>query len=190
MFISWLLMLFTGPQYMVCEQQTYVEVAGFPEDSLANEIATYTYNKYWMDILLLLKAENGTFEPNRKHNSSYKKCVKWYDENRQRRIPAKRDAENKKCYGQLKTFNDWWLCGISEYRHPELVYNPSFTDRHRQVDKCAELKQGWTAFYWWKSRNKYKNQFTILQKEVCHLTSYLEKQSTYLWMSWLNYPTH
>lgn len=180
--ITWLLMLFTGPQYMTCEQQTYVQVAGFPEESLANEIATYTYNTYGMDILLLLKAENGTFEPNRKHNYSYKKCVKWYDENRQRRIPAKRDAEEKKCYWTLKTFNDWWLCGISEYYHPEIVYNPSFTDRHRQVDICAQLKQGWTVFYWWKNRNKYKNLFTIKTWETCQLKSYLELQQNYLWL--------
>ena len=146
---------------------TKVEVKWFPEWALAHEIATYTYNKYGLDYLLLLKAENGTFEPERRHNGWTKHCVKGYDEETQRRIPAKYDKENKRCYWTRMTAYDYWLCWFNEYRHPESVYNENFHNRQWQVDRCVELKKWGTAFYWWNSRYKNKNSFIFTEVEVC-----------------------
>ena len=154
----------------VCETWTVVKVKWFPEGSLANEIATYTYNTYWLDYLLLLRAENGTFEPDRRHNWYVKRCIKGYNEETQRRI-LWRVVEGK-CYWERKAMYDWWLCGFNEYRHPEVVMSYKFWDRQRQVDKCVELKKGWTAFYWWSGRYKYKNDFIFTEEQKCHSMSW------------------
>ena len=150
----------------VCETWTVVKVKWFPEGSLANEIATYTYNTYWLDYLLLLRAENGTFEPGRRHNGYVKRCIKGYNEETQRRILWQ--VKGGKCYWEWKAMYDWWLCGFNEYWHPEVVMNYKFWDWKRQVDKCVELKKGWTAFYWWAGRYKYKNDFIFTEEQVCH----------------------
>lgn len=150
----------------VCETGTVVKVKGFPEGSLANEIATYVYNTYWLDYLLLLRAENWTFEPMRRHNSSVKRCIKGYNEKTQRRILWQ--VKNGKCYWEWKAMYDWWLCGFNEYRHPEIVMDYRFWDWKRQVDKCVELKKGWTIFYWRNGRYKHKNDFIFTEEQVCH----------------------
>lgn len=156
------------PEEKDCVLETVVRVKWFPEDSLANTISTYTYNTYWLDYLLLLRAENGTFEPERRHNGWTKHCVKGYDEQAQRRIPAKYDKETKVCYWEWKAMYDWWLCWFNEYWHPEMVYNENFHDRQRQVDRCVELKKGGTVFYWWNGRYKHKNDFIFTEEIVCH----------------------
>ena len=151
---------------VTCETWTVVKVKWFPEGSLANQIATYTYNTYWLDYLLLLRAENGTFEPERRHNSSVKRCIKGYNEKTQRRILWQ--VKEGKCYWERKAMYDWWLCGFNEYWHPEIVMDYRFGDWQRQVDKCVELKKGWTVFYWRNGRYKYKNDFIFTEEQVCH----------------------
>ena len=150
----------------VCETWTVVKVKGFPEGSLANEIATYVYNTYWLDYLLLLRAENGTFEPMRQHNGWVKRCIRGYNEKTQRRILWQ--VKDGKCYGERKTMYDWWLCGFNEYWHPEIVMDYRFWDWKWQADKCVELKNGWTIFYWRNGRYKYKNDFIFTEEQVCH----------------------
>ena len=151
---------------VVCETQTVVKVKWFPEWALAHEIATYVYNTYGLDYLLLLRAENGTFEPMRQHPGWISRCIKGYNEETQRRILWQ--VKDGKCYWEWKTMHDWWLCGFNEYWHPEIVMSYRFWDWKRQADKCVELKKGWTIFYWWNGRYKYKNDFIFTEEEVCH----------------------
>lgn len=151
---------------VVCETWTVVKVKWFPEGALANDIATYVYNTYGLDYLLLLRAENGTFEPMRRHNSSVKRCIKGYNEERQRRILWR--VVNGKCNWKWKAMYDWWLCGFNEYWHPEITMDYRFWDWKRQADKCVELKKWGTVFYWRNGRYKYKNDFIFTKEQICH----------------------
>jgi len=151
---------------VVCETWTIVKVKWFPEWALANEIATYVYNTYGLDYLLLLRAENWTFEPMRRHPWWKQYCVKGYNEQTKRRIPWQ--TADWRCYGEWKTMSDWWLCGFNEYWHPEIVKDPNFSNWQRQADKCVELKKGWTVFYWRNGRYKRKNDFIFTEEVTCH----------------------
>ena len=154
------------PEEQICETVTVVKVKWFPEDSLANTIATYMYNTYWLDYLLLLRAENGTFEPMRRHNSSVKRCIKGYNEETQRRILWR--VVDGKCYWEWKAMYDWWLCGFNEYWHPEIVMDYRFWDWKFQADNCYKLKSTGTIFYWRDGRYKYKNDFIFTEETICH----------------------
>ena len=150
------------PQYSVD-----VIVNWFPLDSEANLIATYTFNSYSLDTLQLLNAENWAFTKELMHPLGYDRCIKRIDKANNIWKRAKLDKLEwwqYYCHWNWKTFHDWWLCWISDYYHPEIVNDPRFlTNRKRQVDKCAELINWWTTFYWrWHRKERAVNKFKFL----------------------------
>jgi len=115
---------------------TRVLVKWFPEDSFANNVATYAYriSSWDMDFLMTLKAENWAFDMYKQSN-----VVK-----------------------NWKREDSWWLCQLHRAWYRDIVDNPLFwSDWKRQVEQCWDKYKWWTKFYGYFVREKYKNDFTI-----------------------------
>lgn len=106
----------------------------FDIDTDATKIINYAYeiSDGDMDFVLTLKAENG-----------------WFDMYQQSNV-----------YQNGKREDSWGLCQLNRRRHKNVVDNPLFREsRKYQVDVCWEKYKGWTKFYWYKVRMKYKDLF-------------------------------
>lgn len=61
----------------------------------------------------------------------------------------------------------YWLCMIDRDFHKDIIDNPKFWESwQRQLDRCKELRDNWTPFYWptrnvnWKQCHNYvKDRF-------------------------------
>lgn len=85
-----------------------------------NQFIQYAYEKWWMDLVLLMECENSTWNMYRQSE-----VVK-----NGRREPS------------------FWFCMIDRDFHKNIVDDSRFrNDRKRQIDKCYELWKGWTKFY-------------------------------------------
>lgn len=113
-----------------------VLVRWFPEDSLANQIATYAYkiSNGDMDFLMTLKAENW-----------------WFDMYKQSNVVKNWVREDS-----------WGLCQLNRRRHKEVDTKEFRESWKYQVDVCYKKWKGWTIFYWKLVKDKYKNDFTII----------------------------
>jgi len=168
----------TEPPVIECNTGYDVQVKGFPIQSEANLITSYVMTEYGLDYVLLFSAENWAFTKERKHNMSYQRCVSRYDDITQKRIPAKMDKYYNaswvrewkyRCHWHREEFNDWWLCWMSDYYHPEVTNDPRFlTDWKRQVDQCVREKKEGTLFYWWEHRLWHKHRFIINEYNTCN----------------------
>lgn len=86
-----------------------------------NTYIQYAYEKWWMDLVLLMECENSTWNMYRQSE-----VVK-----NGRREPS------------------FWFCMIDRDFHKNIVDDSRFrSSRKRQIDKCYELWKGWTKFYW------------------------------------------
>jgi len=87
------------------------------------EIVCYAWDVSAHDktFIYLLKAENGEIDSTTKH-----------------RLPYRRNG---------KQYNDYGLCGVSEYYYPEITNDPRFKDWRWQVEQCYRLYKGGTKFY-------------------------------------------
>lgn len=114
-----------------------VYVKWFPEYSFANNVATYAYwiSDWDIDFLATLKAENWAFDMYKQSN-----VVKnWVREDSR------------------------WLCQLHRAWHRDIVDNPLFwSDWKWQLEQCYKKYKWWTKFYGYYQRNKYKNDFTII----------------------------
>lgn len=99
------------------------------------EYVSYAFEKWWLNFVALLEAENGLWTIDRQSN-----CV---DDNWIRE-PS------------------FWFCQIHKWYHPEIVNDPKFfTDWKWQIDRCHELYVGWTPFYWKSNIAKTKQRFEL-----------------------------
>lgn len=98
-----------------------IKHSGFSEDSIVQQYVQYAYEIWWMDLVTLIDCEN------------------W-----QRNMY--RQSEVVKNWKREKSF---WLCQISQVHHPKIVNNDKFwNDWKWQLDRCKELMEWWTPFYW------------------------------------------
>lgn len=142
-----------------------VYVKGFPEDSFANNVATYVYwiSDWDIDFLATLKAENGWFD-------MFKQSDVWYISHyvcKDNLVVSTKDyihIENKQeCKPIKKREDSRWLCQLHRAWHRDIVDDPRFwTDWKRQVEQCYKKYKWWTKFYGYYVRHKYKNDFTII----------------------------
>jgi len=88
-----------------------------------------------LDFLALLKAENGQFTTDRRHNQPY--------------------------WRKGKQYYDWGACGVSDYYHSETVNDERFfTDTKWQLEQCWRLYAGGTTFYGAKRIPQMRKDFT------------------------------
>ena len=93
----------------------------YDQNDERNQFIQYAYEKWWMDLVLLMECENSTRNMYRQSE-----VVK-----NGRREPS------------------FWFCMIDRDFHKNIVDDSRFrNDRKRQIDKCHELWKGWTKFYW------------------------------------------
>lgn len=112
-----------------------VFVRWFPEDSIANLVANKAYKERWLDFVLTLIWENGSFQLDRQSD-----CVSnWIRE------------------------RSFWLCQLSYKYHKPFIDSPDFKDWEKQTAYCIEVrddaKRKWTMPFnaYWK-RNNYKDR--------------------------------
>lgn len=92
----------------------------FSEDSIVQQYVQYAYEKWWMDLVLLIECENG-------NRDIYKQ------------------SEVVKNWKRERSF---WLCQVHQPDHPEITDNKLFwNDWKWQLDRCNELMENGTPFY-------------------------------------------
>ena len=112
-------------------------VKWFKTGDLAQKIVNYAWkvSNGDLDFLMTLKAENGWFDMYKQSN----------------------------CYQNGKREDSYWLCMIHRRWHSDIVDQKIFWESWEyQVEQCWKLYKGWTKFYGYNVREKYRNQFTIL----------------------------
>ena len=117
--------------------ESVLRVEGFPLDSDATKIINYAYeiSNGDMDFVLTLKAENGWFDIYKQSNV--------YDE-----------------YGPNNREDSRGLCQLHRRWHSDIVDQPKFRDWYEyQVDACYEKYVGWTRFYGYDVRERYRHLF-------------------------------
>ena len=114
----------------------------FSEDSPVQQYVQYAYEIWWMDLVLLMECENGSWNMYLQSN-----VVK-----------------------NWKREKSFWFCQISQVHHPEIVNTDLFwNDWKWQIDRCKELMDWWTPFYWrdrkikWVKCSKYVLDRFILE---------------------------
>lgn len=95
-------------------------------------------------FIYMLDAENGEWRENRKHKVSY-----WRD--------GGKIIRGK--YMHAGWYNDWGMCGFSDYYYWDIVVSNHFSEWKWQIDKCWELYQGGTRFYGMDNIHITKNNF-------------------------------
>jgi len=112
-----------------------ITVQWFPKWAMAHKIASYAYDisEWDLDFLYTIGSENWTFDMYRR---SWIIWANWY--------------------------YDYGICQINNWYHPHIVNTKEFWEsREFQVEKCWELYKWWTRFYWYDTRHKVANRFTI-----------------------------
>jgi len=120
-------------------------------DVRINRRVNYAYHIWWLDFLLLLANEGGTFSAHTKSRSSYMRCHG--------------KLINGTCKWYWKKHWDWGACQISDYYYKHITDDPRFWQAYWQLDKCLELYKGGTKFYWFKHRKRTRHLFSINKSE-------------------------
>jgi len=115
----------------------------FKENSPVQQYVQYAYDIWGMDLVLLIECENGNWN--------------MYQQSTVVRNWRREDS--------------WWFCQIHRPDHKEIVNNDLFwSDWKRQLDRCKELMDKKTPFFWrdrkvkWMRCSDYvKSRFTLEQ---------------------------
>ena len=112
-----------------------VYVKWFPEDSIATQIATYSYqiSSGDLDFLATMKAENGGYNMYQQSN-------------------VYKNGKREESYG---------LCQMMRKFHPEVNTKIFWESWKYQVETCYKKYKWGTMFYGYYVRDRYKNDFTI-----------------------------
>lgn len=117
----------------------------FSKDSPVQLYVQYAYEIWWMDLVLLMECENGNW-------NMYQQSTVVKDWKRE---------------------DSWWLCQVHRPDHEEIVNNPLFRSDYKwQIDRCKELMDWWTPFFWrdrkvkWMKCSDYVKPRFILEQDT------------------------